>query len=420
MLTPTVCTVACLPQNYTQSEQQLLKLFNRTTLPVQLVKIIQNPFTDNTAFNIITYLHDRFALKSSFLLIFLTMLVPASMFLVPVQAQEEPELVVSTGVNGLQELPLKAIKDSDGEINTQNDFEIEPQHVITVEQGKDFHVLPSDGSIKAVKVTDEQRQTTDLQFSQADGRVTQNLQSKAYLLDVIVLMENDDQFLYETVLAVLAPGQTINQVNVQNIIQNFVTTTSESHTTVVLGDDNDTDDGGTDQDREEICRFTPSHPICTPDENGSCGEGFAMNEDGQCFPRGDCPDGYTRPNDDETGACISKEKLDQCPDGSWKYPSDSCYTPNPVPAIEETSNDTSSEEEIPVNEDGEPLTSNCGGEPCTASEKEDSTTVDHIPGEPHTPTDSEGEQEQSDDEQAEEQQPEQEESNAEDSEQETE
>ena len=85
------------------------------------------------------------------------MLVPASMFLVPVQAQEEPELVVSTTLSGMQELPLKAIKDSDGDIDTQNDFEIEPQHVITVEQGKDFHVLPSDGSIKAVKVTDEQR-----------------------------------------------------------------------------------------------------------------------------------------------------------------------------------------------------------------------------------------------------------------------
>ena len=166
------------------------------------------------------------------------MLVPASILL-PVQAQEEPELVVSTGVNGLQELPLKAIKDSSGDIENQNDFEIEPQHVITVEQGKDFHVLPSDGSIKAVKVTDEQRLTTDLQFSQADGRVTQNLQSKAYLLDVIVLMENDDQFLYETVLAVVEPGQTINQINIQNIIQNFVSSASETHTTVVFEDDND-------------------------------------------------------------------------------------------------------------------------------------------------------------------------------------
>ena len=40
-------------------------------------------------------------------------------------------------------------------------------------------------------------------------------------------MDNDDLFLYETVLAVLAPGQTINQVNIQNIIQNFVSSTSE-------------------------------------------------------------------------------------------------------------------------------------------------------------------------------------------------
>ena len=36
------------------------------------------------------------------------------------------------------------------------------RHVITLEQGKDFHVIPSDGSIIAVKVTDQQRVTTDL------------------------------------------------------------------------------------------------------------------------------------------------------------------------------------------------------------------------------------------------------------------
>ena len=77
------------------------------------------------------------------------------------------------------------------------------------------------------------------------------------------------------------------------------------------------------------------------------------------------------------------------------------------------------------------MTSNCGGEPCTPSQKEDSTTSDVIPGEPHTPTedseetaaveeDSEGEEEQSQDEQTEEQEPEQEESSAEDSEQDNE
>ena len=327
------------------------------------------------------------------------MLVPASMFLVPVQAttQEQPSLTVSTELGGIQEIPLKAIKDSNGEIDTQNDFEIEPQDVITITDKSNFQVQASDGTVSAVKVTDEKRLTTPLQFSKTHGTVVQGLASKAYLLDVIVDTDNGDQFLFETVLAILRPGQTLNQINTQNIIQNFVSSTSDTHTTVVFKEDND-NENEPENSRAEICRFTPSHPICAPDEDGSCGEGFAMNEDGQCFPRGKCPDGYTRPNDDETGACISKERLDQCPDGSWKYPADSCYIPNPPPVepIEEASNDTSSEaeDEQPECEDGfllengecEPLTSNCGGEPCTASQKEDSTTSDPVPGEPHTPS----------------------------------
>ncbi len=52
------------------------------------------------------------------------------------------------------------------------------------------------------------------------------------------------------------------------------------------------------------CLFDPSMPKCAPDDNGRCPEGFNMNEDGQCFPRGGCPDGYYRADDDETGRCI--------------------------------------------------------------------------------------------------------------------
>ena len=53
------------------------------------------------------------------------------------------------------------------------------------------------------------------------------------------------------------------------------------------------------------CLFDPSMPKCAPDENGKCPDGFAMNEDGQCFPRHDrCPDDYHSHEDDESGKCI--------------------------------------------------------------------------------------------------------------------
>jgi hypothetical protein len=48
-----------------------------------------------------------------------------------------------------------------------------------------------------------------------------------------------------------------------------------------------TSQGGPDQD----CLFDPDLPKCAPGPDGKCPDGFAMNEDGQCFPRGGCPDG---------------------------------------------------------------------------------------------------------------------------------
>lgn len=484
--------------------------------------MIQNPFTDDTAFNIITQGYHSFALKSTFVLIFLTMLVPASMFLVPVQAQEDATLEVSSNL-GTQGVPLKAIKDSDDNIDVQNDFEIEPQNVITVLHAQPFHVVQSEGSLIAVKATDQQRITTDLTFSSADGRVTQNLAAGSYLLDIIVEMDNDDRFLYETVLTVLTPGQTLSQVTIQNIIQNFVSSSSSSsHTTVVFRDDNDDEP---DEDEPSICYFEPNNDECDPLPDGSCPEGFGHNDDNQCIPQGDCPDGFGRIDDDETGTCYSDDDIVDCDNGAKVLDEDDCaiYDPNPpadpaqvcffepndpvcnpnedgscnegfhhnddeqcvpdgacpegygrldddetgkcfaehaiktcpngakvlqsqvCPASEAfpnepvagADNDTSSEEP-----EAEPITceegfvlengacaaldSNCGGVPCTASDKENSTTSDPVPGksEPETTDseeteqDSEGGEEQNNDDQSEEQQPEQEESSAEDSEQE--
>ena len=399
------------------------------------------------------------------------MLVPASMFLVKAEATSQqsndvPTLQVING--GTHDIPLKAIQDSDGDISAQNDFEIEPQNVVSLTtQGQDFHVIPSDGSIFAVKITDQQRQTTDVVFSPDDGRVSQDLQPKAYLLDIIVELD-DDKYLYETVLAVLAPGQTINT---QTIIQNFVSSSSSSsHTTVVFRDDNDDDNddeepsicyfepntapeckpvngecpndwpmnedgnchpggecpdgfGRVDDDEtgtcydeddivdcdngakvldeddcaiydpnppgdpRQICYFEPNDEVCNPDENGECLEGMGFNDDGQCIPQGDCPDGYARLDDDETGRCYAEAATKICPpDNIRVLQSEACPT---LPAEAEPEPEPITCEEGFVLENGvcAALDSNCGGVPCTASDKENSTTSDPIPGEPHTPTD---------------------------------
>lgn len=61
------------------------------------------------------------------------------------------------------------------------------------------------------------------------------------------------------------------------------------------------------QDDIEPCLLDPSLPSCPkPDENQDCPEGWAQNEDGNCFPLhpDGCPNGYHGHEDDETGRCI--------------------------------------------------------------------------------------------------------------------
>jgi hypothetical protein len=63
-----------------------------------------------------------------------------------------------------------------------------------------------------------------------------------------------------------------------------------------------------------------------------------MNEDGQCFPRGGCPEGYHRVEDDESGRCIPNTV--GCPEGmiltpnkkSCEYKENVCQT---YPELEE-------------------------------------------------------------------------------------
>ena len=145
---------------------------------------------------------------------------------------------------------------------------------------------------------------------------------------------------------------------------------------------------------------------------------------GNVFHKAICPDGYARLDDDETGRCYAEHATKICPPNNIRVlQSETCPEVPSEPVTEEAEPITCEEGFVLENGVCAALDSNCGGVPCTASDKENSTTSDPIPGEPHTPTedseetdqDSEGEQEQSQDDQPEEQEPEQEESSAEDS-----
>ena len=130
---------------------------------------------------------------------------------------------------------------------------------------------------------------------------------------------------------------------------------------------------------------------------GNVLKALAMNEDGQCIPQRSCPDGFHRANDDETGRCIDEDELRQCENnGGWVEEGEFCPEDELPFCNEDRSNEPcisgQEEETEPECEEGfvlengvcAALDSNCGGVPCTASDKEDSTTSDPVPGDLRT------------------------------------
>ncbi len=101
------------------------------------------------------------------------------------------------------------------------------------------------------------------------------------------------------------------------------------------GNNNDGNGGNNDDDDEEplpsICYFEPNDaPECEP-VDGECPNDWPMNEDGNCHPGGECPEGYGRVDDDETGTCYPDDDIINCDNGAIVLKEEDCaiYDPNP-------------------------------------------------------------------------------------------
>jgi hypothetical protein len=70
------------------------------------------------------------------------------------------------------------------------------------------------------------------------------------------------------------------------------------------------------------CTFNPNDEHCKPDAEGKCPAGFAHNSQNNCFPRGPCPTGYSRRDNDETGTCFPGPNV--CPKGFHLGPKHTC------------------------------------------------------------------------------------------------
>ena len=306
-------------------------------------------------------------------LLFLTLLVPASLYSNVSATTEEPEaptLQILNGQEAPQDIPLKAVQTSAGNIEPEDDYSVEPENVILIERGKNFILMPSSGTVTKVEAVDAQLNEIPLSFTDSLVR-TAELPSAAYVLSVIIQADNGDKYGFVTFLVILQPTQTISQVNIQNIINSF---SSRNIDTRIIFEDDDGDNGTPDpeppEDEPSICFFEPNNEACNPDENGNCPEGFGMNEDGQCIPQQSCPEGFHRANDDETGRCIDEDELRECENnGGWVEEGEFC----PEDELPICNEDRSNEPCISGQEETEPENDPCnyyGTDVCIGSGEE--------------------------------------------------
>jgi hypothetical protein len=298
-------------------------------------------------------------------------------------------------------IELKATRDSEG-VKPVEGFELTVDNVVSTPLNGNLRVF-GDVSVQFTGAKLTPAATVDtLDIPIIEGQINLvGISEGVYTLDVIV-----GDKAYECIVVI---GPVAQQV----IINEITEINSQSSNVVKIfekGKEIPTPTPTPPPDEEpSICYFEPNDaPECEP-VNGHCPNNWPMNEQGNCHPGGQCPevDGvpFERVDDDESGTCYSSEDTFHCPgSGAIVLDEEDCaiYEPDALAANDTSSetqddNDTSTEEEETEPITCEPnfilengvcteMSSNCGGEPCTPSQKEDSTTSDVIPGEPHTPT----------------------------------
>ena len=307
------------------------------------------------------------------------MLVPAILAAAPAQGTVQGAAAIFvSGPDGVTKpMELKATKDSEG-VKPVEGFALTVDNVVSTPLNGEITVFADVGvEFTGAKLTPAANPTNTIDVPIVGGEISfAGMYSGVYTLDVIV-----GNNAYECIVVV---GDSPQQV-----ITNQITEINTQSTNVVKIFEKGKETPTTPPAEEpSICYFEPNDaPECKPLADGSCPNGWPHNDDGNCHPGGKCPDGFERVDDDETGTCYDSDDTFHCPNsGAIVLDEDDCaiYEPDALAA-----NDTSSQEEPePECEEGfvlengkcAALDSNCGGVPCTASDKEDSTTSDPVPG----------------------------------------
>jgi hypothetical protein len=204
-------------------------------------------------------------------------------------ASTSSELFIVSSDSGaeVKTMELKAINEN-GEVRMVSDFTISTENVVSVEPNGKVTVFsaPTSPTFTSAKITDTNDRIVEIPVTDTGVISLAGYGEGVYTLDVIV----DDRYAFESIVVI---GSEEGQ-DQQQIINNHITKVNN----------NRDDPWKKGINKERVCLFNPSDPICKP-INGKCDPGWSMNEDGQCFPRyRQCPPGYWRADDDESGACV--------------------------------------------------------------------------------------------------------------------
>jgi hypothetical protein len=334
-------------------------------------------------------------IKKTSIFLFLILLVPALLAAAPAQVSATVQGAASVFVSGpdgvTKPMELKATKDGEGPKPIE-DFQLTADNVVSTPLNGKLRIF-GDVNVEftGAKLTPAANPTNTIDVPIGGGEISfEGMYSGVYTLDVIV-----GNNAYECIVVVgQAPQQLItNQITEINTQSSNVVKVFEKGTQTTTPGPSPIPEP--DEDELSVCYFHPNtDPHCKP-VNGECPEDAPnMNEQGNCHPSG-CPDGFSMLDDDESGTCYSDKNVIVCPGSNAKVlRQEDCaiYEPDALAA-----NDTSSQEQEPEQssddnndtstEEEEPLTSNCGGQPCSASEKEDSWLSEKPESSPGVPID---------------------------------
>src|SRR5215216_5707024 len=159
-------------------------------------------------------------------------------------------------------MKLKAVKE-DGEVRKVSGFAISIENVASVERNGKVTVFsaPTSPEFTSAKLTDINDNTVEIPITDAGVISLAGYSEGVYTLDVIV----DDRYAFECIL-VIGPEE-----GKQQIINKQITEVNQQTDINIIKKKFERKG----IDKEKVCLYTPSHPICKP----PCPKGWGMNED---------------------------------------------------------------------------------------------------------------------------------------------